>query len=172
MGTRIEPGRYKGRAISWAFGMTGTGKPQIGAVFDVQTDEGVVQLTWYGFLNDEKNAKRTMSSMRAMGWDGNGPVTDAQGMDANDVDVTVEDNEWEGETTSRIAWVNGAGAAVKPMKDDERARLNAKLAQWQKPAGNGGSSQKSTPKAPPPKPNTPTRQETSEAIGDDGDIPF
>jgi hypothetical protein len=161
MATRIEEGRYKARCLSWAFGMTSTGKPQIGAVFDVQAEEGPVQLTWYGLMHDEKSAKRTMSSMRACGWDGKGPVTEAQGLDQNDVDVTVEDNEWDGEVSSRIAWVNGAGAAVKPMKEEDKAKLNARLAQWQKPGSSPAKTRQAAPAAPAP-----------EAGAADDDIPF
>ncbi len=163
MGTRIDEGKYPARCVSWAFGMTGTGKPQIGAVFDVNSAEGNVQLSWYGFLHDEKSAKRTMSSMRAMGWDGQGPVTEAQGLDQNEVMVTVEDNEWEGEITSRIAWVNAPGAAVKPMTDEQKAKLNARMVEWQKPSSNGGQR-----RAPPPKRLDPPPQDSPP----DDDIPF
>lgn len=152
MATLIEAGNYRAKAISWAFGETSTRKPQIGVVFDVTVndDEPGVKLTWYGFLHDEKSAKRTMYSMRACGWDGTGDVTDAQGLDKNEVEVVVEDNEYNGTVSSRIAWVNAIGPAVKTMGDDAKAQLNKRLAQWQKPTVSGGSQRATAPKAPPP----------------------
>lgn len=164
MATRIEPGDYRAKAISWAFGTAGTGKPQVGVVFELIGDEAIggVKLTWYGFLHDEKSAKRTMSSMRACGWDGLGLITEAQGLDQNEVGVVVEDNDWEGKVTSRIAWVNAIGPAVKPMDEQAKAALNAKIAQWQKPSANGGNGRK----APPPKVPPPAQADPEE------DIPF
>jgi hypothetical protein len=172
MATRIEPGKYQARAVSWDFGVTSTGKDQIGILFEVQGGSESVRLPWYGFFHDESAAKRSMSSMRACGWNGEGPVTDAQGLDEKDVQVVVEDDDYNGETRSRIAWVNSLGVAMaKPLDDTRKAALNERLAKWQKPAANGT---KSVPRKPPPPKSSGAfdNHEPPEGFDDGSDVPF
>lgn len=180
MAITVPDGRYIGRAKSWGFGVASTGTEQIGASLEIEEGEYTgKRLPWYGFLNSEENAKRTMKAMRVCGWDGVGPVTKAQGLDKNKVEIVVENDEYNGEVRSRVAWVNAIGVALKPMNEAQEEALNARLARWQTPSSDAQRPRRPAATGPRQATTRPAstgkdaeREAVSGAIGDDGDIPF
>lgn len=135
----IPEGRYKARGRSWGFGKTSTGIEQMGIMFGFSDPDGAERtLTWYGFFNTEENGKRALKVMRICGWDENdADVLNPKGLDKNEVEIVVKHEEYNGETQARIAFVNAIGVALKPLPEDDKAKLANKIKGWMKPIGNG-----------------------------------
>ena len=163
----VPEGKYVGRAKAWGWCKAGTGIDQIAVLFEFKTRDEIKRLTWYGFANSEENAKRTMSTMRTCGWDGLGPVTEAQGLDANEVQIVIEDDYYRPEGDSKIKYVNSlSDLRIKELTPDQKQALNAKLAQWQKQAhGLRDSKPRVTPVQQP-------AESTQSTQSSDDDIPF
>jgi len=169
----LPSGTYKARAKAWGFGLAKTGTEQIGVSFEVAEGPCMGQRApWYGFFNSEENAKRAMSAMRRCGWDGTGPVTEAQGLDKNDVEIVVEEEEYGGEKRTKVAWVNAIGVALNPMPDSYKAEFNKRMAKYQT-ASNGTTSatRASTPRRTASSPVSRAEGGEDAPFADD-DIPF
>lgn len=168
----IPEGKYQARATGeFEIGRAETGTDQIGVSFQfTQGEHAGTILTWYGYLNDEDNIKRTMKSLRACGWLGD-DITTLDGISNNEVNVTVEINEYNGNTTNRIAWVNGAGVAMKNvMNEGDKKAFAARMKGFAIASrGNAPSTRAMPPRSTQQRPATdygpPSR-------GADEDIPF
>jgi len=166
-------GTHKARAVDCVLGMTGTGKEQVGVLFEhVETGE---RITWYGYFTDG-TFERTIESLRYMGWQGTDLLDFRQGLPAgcdNEVDVVVEDetDERDGKVRRKVRWVNGnGGVAVKETLDDAQARvfaarMKAKVAALH--AKTGGPKPASKPKPP-----SRVAQSASGEVLVEDDIPF
>lgn len=117
--------KVKARAVQWEIGITSTGHEQVGVMFEVVDGERSGQrFAWYGHFT-EKATDRTLDSLRHCGWVGN-DITDLQGLDANEVQIVLEEDTYEGKTRMKVAWVNRAGAAImKTQLDPNAARAFA-----------------------------------------------
>lgn len=118
-------GTHRARPIDAALGLTGTGKEQIGIMFEhAETGE---RITWYGYFTDG-TFERTIESLRYIGWQGTDLTDFALGLPegvANEVDIVVEDEEDQRDGTIRrkVRWVNsGGGVAVKDRLSEDQAR--------------------------------------------------
>lgn len=114
---------YRAKAKTWGLGESGTGKEQVAVEFDVLT-EGAAEknLVWYGYFTDA-TLERTIESLRYMGWKGDDPSDGLPGLDANEVDIVVEDEEYEGKTYAKVQWVNRPGGlALKAPLSEEKAK--------------------------------------------------
>lgn len=123
---RIDEGTYRARARSWELGFTESGKEQIWIELEI-VDEGSVvateRISWYGYFTD-KTFDSTIRALRTMGWTGF-DLSDLQGLDANEVEIVVEHEEYpagSGKLYPRVRWVNrpGAGGMKKPMSPEEK----------------------------------------------------
>lgn len=143
----IPEGTYPAKGTGeYEFGTSDNGNEQVGVSYRITQGEyaGRVQ-TWYGFFNTPENAQRTVKSLRASGWKGD-DVTNLTGITENDVNIVVEVEEFQGKTRNKVAWVNGAGVAMKNvMNDQQKKALAARMkglilagGGGQKPAANGG----------------------------------
>jgi hypothetical protein len=117
-----------GRAIEWDLGYSESGKEQVAVAF--QLEEGVdagQRITWRGYFT-EKTTERTLQSLRYCGWDGIN-LADLTGLDKNLVQLVIENEEYNGKTYSKVAWVNQLGGlALKNRMDDKaRAAFAAKM---------------------------------------------
>lgn len=174
---------YKAKAVSWALGEAGTGTPQVAVEFEILNPDAPAEdrrLTWYGYLSDA-TFDRTIESLRHCGWTGDDLSEIAEGrggLDANEVSLTVEDEEYQGQLHAKVQWVNrGGGLAVKsPIVGDRakafaaqvRDRIRALDAgQGRRAAPNGGARTPPPPGAPPPGAPPPPRPTD---VSDD--IPF
>jgi len=167
----IPPGKYRARAVEAALGLTESGKEQVAVLFEV-TEGGFAgyRLTWYGYFHGRdpqtalKNQKRTIESLRYCGWQGN-DLDDLSGIDANEVQIVVERDVYEGRVRSKVAWVNrlGAGLALqKPLPPDQAKAFAARMK---------GLCMQITPE--PTQQGAPTRTSGPGAISHtDDDIPF
>lgn len=159
-------GTYRARAVEWDLGFTSTGKEQVMIRFEVfHDDEPSDHINYYGFFT-EKTAKRTMETLRLLGWEGDDP-TKLEGLDANEVDLVIEPEEYEGKWTSKVKWVNRPGGGglknEKPMDEAARRAFAARMK---------GLAVESRVNAPKPAAVKPQQQGLGVDPKNTGDIPF
>lgn len=120
---------YEARAVNIGIQTTSTGKDYVSADFDIEDDDGEVQtVEWRGWLT-EKAAKRTLESLRLMGWTGDDVFGDlkADGALGNKVNIDVRHEEYQGKTTARVSFIN-APDADPAETEKKREAMRAKLA--------------------------------------------
>lgn len=73
-------------------------------------------IQWFGFFSDAC-FDRTIQSLRHCGWKGD-DVSDLTGIDAHEVDIVVEHDEYQNKVTPKVRWVNqaGGGAGMSPSQ--------------------------------------------------------
>lgn len=122
----IPEGTYPARATGeYEFGISNNGTDQIGVAFRIASGEHAGRvLTWFGYFNSEDNAKRAIKSLRACGWQGD-DLASLDGIDSQEVNIVVEIAEHEGQVRNKIAWVNGAGVAMKNAMDERQKKALA-----------------------------------------------
>jgi hypothetical protein len=127
----LPKGRYTGRAVSAALGMTGGDKPQVAVMFELVEPAGW-RIGWYGYFS-EKTEESTLKGLFACGWDGE-DIRVLNGIDQNEVElvVDIEENEDKngqrlGTFRNRVRWVNPVGDATmllnKTMDDATAAQF-------------------------------------------------
>lgn len=121
-------GKYKARAVAWELAVTKTGKEQVAILFRL-TDEHVDgrEITYYGFFTDA-TAERTMESLRICGWQTDS-LLDLSGLDTNEVELDIAPEEYQGEWTEKVKWINrpGGGLRVTPMDDNAKKAFDARM---------------------------------------------
>lgn len=118
--------RYlRSKAQEWTLGESESGKVYLAVSFKVKDTDGEEKfLGWRGFFTDA-TTERTIESMRAMGFEGD-DMTNLVGLDKNEVDLVVEDEEYEGKTYARVQWVNKPrGPMVKTVLEGDKAKAFA-----------------------------------------------
>lgn len=154
----IAAGKYRARAVSGDWGYTGNGNEQVAVLFQL-ADTGE-KITWYGFMTD-KTADRTIESLLSCG------VTDLQslsGIDANEVELDIAHDTYNGNTKAKVNWVNRLGSGGVAMKsrmgDTDKARFAARFqGQFLKKKAEQGGTNDSTPAG-------------GKSTGTDDDVPF
>lgn len=103
--------------------------PQV-AVFFALLDEGPYRgrrLLWMGYFT-ENSTDRTIEALRLCGFKGDDlAALPSQDLDL-EVSVTVENEEYEGKTRAKIAWVNAPGGGLKmsnPMNPTDLRKFAA-----------------------------------------------
>jgi hypothetical protein len=118
---------YRARAIEAGLGESSTGKEQVAVSFEILT-EGVPEkfLTWFGYFTDA-TANRTIESLRHCGWKGD-DLTDISGLD-QEVDLVVEEEEYEGKQHTKVQWVNRPGGLTikTPLSPDKAKAFSASM---------------------------------------------
>jgi hypothetical protein len=119
--------KVKARAREWDLGESSTGKEQIAVAFDILTEGFELSgITWYGFFTDD-TWERTIESMRHMGWTGT-DLEKIEGLNAKEVELVLEEDEYQGKTQWKVAWVNRLGVNLKaPLSPDKRKTLAATM---------------------------------------------
>lgn len=131
MDENTTPGRkyFNGvKANDWALGVTDNGTNYVGISFLVGEGEQQRPLTAYLYLSDAA-ADRSIEALRNMGFKGDDISVLASGAEGApdalplDVDLTVEDEEYEGKTYERVKWINKprGGPMVKTRLTAETA---------------------------------------------------
>lgn len=126
----IQDGTYRARAVGAALGETKGGKEQVAVEFELLTDDLTPgqRITWFGYFT-EKTTARTIESLRICGWTGS-DLTDLEGIGANEVELVVENEEWEGKTRAKVQWVNKAGGGLSlaaPLSADKAKAFAARM---------------------------------------------
>ncbi len=107
--------RYlRAKALEWALGESQAGNPYVAVSFKVKDTDGEEKfVAWRGSFTD-KTTDRTIESLRFMGFEGD-DLSKLEGLNKNEVELVVEDEEYEGELFARVQWVNkprGPGVKV------------------------------------------------------------
>jgi hypothetical protein len=113
--------RYlRSKAQEWALGESEKGSAYIGISFKVKDTDGEEKfVSWRGFFT-EATTERTIESLRAMGFEGD-DLSNLVGLDKNEVELVVEDEEYEGKTYARVQWVNKPrGPGVKNQLEGQK----------------------------------------------------
>jgi len=121
-------GTHRARATEWVLGMSSTGKEQIAVMFELVggVHDGK-HITWFGYFTDQ-TVDRTLESMRHCGWDSDS-IAELDSLGANEVDLVIEDETYEGKTRSRVKWVNRVSrlAVKEQLNPMQIAEFAAKL---------------------------------------------
>jgi hypothetical protein len=120
----IGPGRHRARALpgSVDFGYSSAGNEQIAVTFQLVDEPHAGQtITWFSSFASDKATAITLRALRTCGWLGDN-LADLEGIDASEVDLVCEEEEYEGERRLRVRWVNPPGGArlAQPMSEGER----------------------------------------------------
>ena len=121
-------GKFRARAKEWGFGRTSKGNEHIAVLFEITAGELVSQtVSWRGFFT-EQALDRTLESLRHCGWSSDS-IVDLDGLEANEVEIVVDEEEYEGKIYSRVKWVNRATrlAFADPMDGAQLQAFAAKL---------------------------------------------
>lgn len=161
--------RYiRSKALEWVLGESENGKPHIAVSFKIKDTDGEEKfVSWRGFFTDAA-IDRTIESLRYLGFEGD-DLGNLVGLDKNEVELVVEDEEYEGKVYARVQWINKPRAPmVKTVLEGQK--LSAFAAQMKSAfrahdAANGKRTPTSRPapsgdKRPEPPPLS------------DADIPF
>lgn len=159
-------------------GITGEGdnaKEQVVVQFVLNDDNDPFRdwmITWFGFLT-EKTWERTIEALRHLGWTGDDlselPALAASGALGNQVELVIDHEEYKGEWSAKVRWVNRpGGGAVKLKQPLEGAALTTFAARMRGkirtvPSTGGGGKPSNGSSGPAPHPNAP---------GGSDDLPF
>jgi len=121
----INPGNYRAKAVRAEIGESRNGTPFAAVTFRLESQDDTV--TWYGYLT-EKTTERTLRSLRIAGWKGNDVRTvEADGALPDVVELVIHDEEYNGNVSARVQWVNKPRKAEGAAPFDKEA-LARKLA--------------------------------------------
>lgn len=129
----IDPGRYLGKVKQYGIGTTKAGDPNVTVIFGFKDNLNQErELTWFGSLKEGRAREITIDALLVCGFKGNdigalagGPETGL--LDLNtDVDLVVENEEYNGKVSTKIKWINRAGGAA--FKDKADPSLIQKMA--------------------------------------------
>lgn len=142
----MEEGRYRARGIQGALGETKGGAEQVAVEFEF-LDEPVKgqRITWFGYFTD-KTTEHTVKALRTCGWQG-ADLTDLSGVDANEVILVIQNEEYEGTWRSKVRFINSlnGGLALKNPLDENKARAFAARMKGQILAIDQSSGQRRAP---------------------------
>lgn len=157
----MQKGYYNARATSTpiVFGKSSNGNIQIAIEFAIEDEAFVGEVqTWVGHFTD-KTTERTIESLCHAGWSGD-DVYALRGVPGSEalpemVQLVIEPEEYEGEWTLKVQWVNKPGAGRFKFKEEategDLRALGARLRATVKSVrAQGGAPRK------PAQPRTPT----------------
>jgi len=124
---QIPNGTYRARAKEWVLAEIGANSTTAVSIKFHFEDPELGSIVWDGWLT-EKTFDRTIESLRYCGWEGN-DLSELHGLDANDVDLVIEQEEYEGRTYPKVKWVNRAGglAHKTPLTGDKAKFFAAQM---------------------------------------------
>lgn len=173
----VPAGTYRARAVGQdgvQYGFTGTGNAQLAVEFEL-LEEGE-RVTWFGVFAPGKSSDIAMRALRAAGWTGD-DLNDLVGLGSTEVELVIEDEEWNGKVRTRVRWVNvpGAGGRVElqsKMNDAQRRAFAERMRSQAIASRPNAGGQVVGPRRPKP---TPPMQANPPALAGqmaDDDIPF
>lgn len=127
MGDTFNERKVLARAKSWQLGESSNGKERVEVTFTYAApDAGQQTITWYGYFSTEKVMNRTIESLRTCGWNGDDLAT-MEGLDANEVELVIADEEYENKVYTKVQWVNRAGPMSTPLTADKAKSFAASM---------------------------------------------
>lgn len=152
-----EPGKYWARAAEWAWGLSSEGNEQLAIAFDFIDHPGHRMTAYLSFTDAAFDY--SLKKLRNCGWQGNN-FDDMTGLDANEVQLVVDWEEYQGKRELRIGFINAAGgialkqvmepAQRKTFADRMRAKIDAADAAAGRPTAGQRGAQRVADSARPP----------------------
>ncbi len=162
----LPEGTYRAKAIEAQLGFTSANKEQVAISFQLLTPGFETERAAYYGTFGEKSLEITIKALRACGWKGV-DLSDLSGIDANEVNLVVEHEEYNGTVSAKVKWVNdGAGGLLKNVMGDaeklsfaqrmrgEVARLGAGQPKDRTPGPKPAAKPMSNGRPPEPPPHT------------------
>ena len=117
--SNIPNGKYRAKAKEWLLTEIGANATPAVSVDFVFSDPELGKIIWDGWLTDAA-ADRTLEALRYCGWEGT-DINDLQGLDANEVELVIEQEDYNGRSYPKVKWVNRAGglAHKTPLVGDK-----------------------------------------------------
>jgi hypothetical protein len=110
-------GIFKARAVKdlVQYGESANGHPQMALVMRAKMDDGSVQEQTTFLIFSSDAAPYSFDRLRSLGWKGS-DLTDLTGIDANEVDVRVFSEEYQGKAQIKCEIIGGGRVTLaKPM---------------------------------------------------------
>jgi hypothetical protein len=124
----LADGRYRARGVRAELGLTSKGNEQVGVELQLLGDGyEAVKLSWYGYFTDA-SFPITIKALRALGWAGD-DLSDLSGIDTNEVELVVENEEYEGKVRPKVQFINALGGLgmKEPMPEDRKKSFAAAM---------------------------------------------
>lgn len=141
----IPEGIYRAKTLTAALGETKSGKEQMAIDFGLVDGPSAGQrITWYGGFMSDKAVEYTVKALRACGWKGDD--LSAVGELAEEVEIVVQHEDYEGQMRAKVKYVNPLGGAARNAMAADKAkafaaRMKARIAQ----VGKAAPSQREEP---------------------------
>lgn len=120
---KIDAGTYRGHAVKDGAYLTIAKSGTEGVYVPLDLGEAG-RIVWRGWLS-EKCMERTFKTLRDLGWKTDS-LEDLEGIGDTEVDVVVDDEEYDGKTHSVVRWINALGAGK--MEADKVKTFAARMA--------------------------------------------
>lgn len=132
---KIQAGIYEANISEYGIGPTKSGDPQVMILFNYNDLEGTPhEITWFGSLKEGKAQEITMRTILYCGFNGSDPADLAEGVSsglldvATPVKITIEESEYQGKKSMKVAWVNRMGSQSmekRISKSEAKIKLGA-----------------------------------------------
>lgn len=128
----IKPGKYHAKVVDYGITSSKAGDPMMTVRF-AWTDEGVEQqYNWIGSFKEGKAQEITVKTLIVLGLKSTDKIPElADGPSSNALDLTkvveisIENETYEGKTSPRIKWVNEIGIRNAMAKDDFKSKIQS-----------------------------------------------
>jgi hypothetical protein len=182
----MQKATYRGRATGCGFGVSeAKGTTQIAVTFEILNAEENgdhvptgESITWIGHFTDKTTA-RTIESLQILGWTGD-DLSELEDLDAgrcaellpNVADIVCEPEEYEGQWTLKVRWVNRPGAGKFAFKAPLTGSALKSFAAQMKGQIRGARQGARPSGGPQARSNGGTQSQHPNRPGFDDDIPF
>lgn len=102
----LTPGKYRARARQWAWGISSKDNEQLAILFEFLDYPGVTMTAYRSFTDEAFDY--SIAALRTCGWQGD-DFEDLTGLDANEVQLVLENDTYEGKTELKIKYINSTG---------------------------------------------------------------
>jgi hypothetical protein len=160
-------GTHRARAGEVALGVKKSGKEHVAVMFTItQGDAKGRTISWDGYFSDGA-VVRTLESLRHCGWTGE-TLGDLSGIGDVEVDLVIDDEEYNGKTYDRVKWINKPQQLfINRMGDAAVNAFAERMARLTRDSKtNYGGAKPTESKAAPP------REGYDGPMDDMGDLPF
>lgn len=148
-----SPGRYRARAVEWAWGVSSNNNPQLAVAFDFLDHPGQRMTRYLSFTDDAFDY--SLKALRNCGWQGDN-FEDLTGLDANEVQLVLDWEEYQGKRELRIQFINQSGGlalkqAMEPTQIASFAqRMRGRIQQADREAGRTKAPPRAADASAPP----------------------
>lgn len=166
----LQAGTYRARGLSGALGFTKEHNPQVAVELQILDGDGAGAIaTWRGYFTAKSEA-RTLEALRILGWKTD-DLSDLAGIGDNEVQVVIQEEEFDGKIQLKVAWVNRlGGVGLKEPMSPQEAKAFAASMRGKALASRSATTTATAGKPAAPKP--PAQRPVPAAGAPEDEIPF